>query len=107
MVRTYFHAGRAGTDVRSAQRTFSVLKWIGRACGGLSPPRVRDARAKSIATTAVPAADLRELARRRQETAALSSRCCEAQPIQASSRFHLCIWPQAAQMNGMATGGRL
>lgn len=53
----------------------------------------------------MPATDLRGEG---QETAALSSRPCEeAQPIHASSRFHLCIWPQAAQMNGMATGGRL
>jgi hypothetical protein len=32
---------------------------------------------------------------------------CELWPIHASSRFHLCVWPHAAQMNGIATGGRL
>jgi hypothetical protein len=30
-----------------------------------------------------------------------------AEPIQASSGFHLCIWPQAGQRNGTATQGRL
>src|ERR1700721_538852 len=29
------------------------------------------------------------------------------EPIQASSGFHLCIWPQAGQRNGTATQGRL
>src|SRR5260370_13102636 len=32
---------------------------------------------------------------------------CRAEPIQASSGFHLCIWPQAGQRNGTATLGRL
>src|SRR5262249_32751393 len=39
-----------------------------------------------------------------QETA---SRCSGACPTQASSRFHLWVWPHAAQVSGMATGGRL